>query len=204
MQDVQAQRSTHLDRSTAWILLVAGALGLLAAVELTIEKVRVLGDSNYVPSCDINPILSCGSIIVTPQAEAFGFPNPILGLIGFSVIVTLGVTLVAGAELPRWMWLGLNVGSLLGIGFVLWLVWQSLYSIGALCPWCMVVWAVIAPIALWVTSGNLSSGRLPTPDSWHVGVGALVGLRTILLIAWYLVIAGLIFVRWQSFWLGAP
>ena len=44
-------------------------------------------------------------------------------------------------ELPRWVWLGLNLGALFGFGFAIWLITQSLYVIGALCPWCMVVWA---------------------------------------------------------------
>lgn len=202
MQSPQAQLSRHLDRSTAWILLVGGTLGLLAAVELTIEKVRVLSDSSYIPSCDINPILSCGSIITTPQAEAFGFPNPILGLIGFSVVITLGVTLAAGTMLPRWIWLGLNVVALLSLIFVGWLIWQSLYSIGALCPWCLVVWTVTAPIAVWVTSANLIARRWPIPESWSVTSEALVSLRHIIVAAFYLIVLGLIFVRWQDFWLG--
>ncbi len=200
MQSTQGSTRPRLDRSTAMILIIGGALGLLAAIELTIEKVRVLSDSTYVPTCDINPVLSCGSVITTPQAEAFGFPNPILGLIGFSVTITLGVIIATGTTLPRWMWLGLNAGALLGFAFVQWLVWQSLYSIGALCPWCMVVWAVTAPIAIWVTAANLASGRIPAPDSWQTSLEAIAGLRVFVLAGWYLTVLGLIFLRWQDFW----
>lgn len=185
--------------STALILVVGGCLGLIAAVNLIIEKVRILSDPNYAPSCDINPIVSCGSIIITPQAEAFGFPNPILGVIGFSVVITIGVLLLAKTTLPSWVWLGLNAGALLGFCFVGWLIWQSLYSIGALCPWCMVVWTVTAPIFIWVTASNLSAGRFGVSGGW---VSAIVGLRGLLLAAWYLVVVGLIFVRWQDFWLS--
>lgn len=200
MQSTQSQTSRRLDRTTAIIMIVGGVLGLLAAVELTIEKIRVLSDSSYVPSCDINPVLSCGSVIITPQAAAFGFPNPILGIIGFSVVVTLGTTLITGSILPRWIWLGLNTGALLGFAFVQWLVWQSLYSIGALCPWCMVVWTATAPIAIWVTAANLASGRIPAPESWQANLEAIAGLRVFVLAAWYLTVLGLIFVRWQDFW----
>ncbi|NQW73794.1 MAG: vitamin K epoxide reductase family protein [Actinobacteria bacterium] len=200
MQSTQSQTSLRLDRTTAIIMIIGGALGLLAAVELTIEKIRVLSDSTYVPTCDINPVLSCGSVIITPQAAAFGFPNPILGIIGFSVVITLAVTLITGAILPRWIWLGLNTGALLGFAFVQWLVWQSLYSIGALCPWCMVVWTVTAPIAIWVTAANLASGRIPSPESWQENLEAIAGLRVFVLAAWYITVLGLIFVRWQDFW----
>ena len=200
MQSTQSQTSLRLDRTTAIIMIIGGALGLLAAVELTIEKIRVLSDSMYVPTCDINPVLSCGSVIITPQAAAFGFPNPILGIIGFSVVITVAVTLITGAILPRWIWLGLNTGALLGFAFVQWLVWQSLYSIGALCPWCMVVWTVTAPIAIWVTAANLASGRIPSPESWQANLEAIAGLRVFVLAAWYIAVLGLIFVRWQDFW----
>ena len=192
-------RRVRPERMTAWILVVGGLLGLVAAFELILEKVRVLADPDYVPACDLNPVLSCGSVIVTPQAEVFGFPNPVMGLVGFSVVITLGVLLVGGVRLPRWVWVGLNVGALAGFAFVQWLVWQSLYSIGALCPWCMVVWVMVAPIFVWVTAANLASGRLPAP---RLLVDLVVGLRWFLLFAWYLIVAGLIFIRWQDFWLG--
>jgi uncharacterized membrane protein len=190
---------SRLDLSTAVILVVGGALGLLAAFQLTLEKFRVLADPDYVPACDLNPVLSCGSVIITPQAEVFGFPNPIMGLVGFTVVITLGVLLLARVTLPRWVWLGLNIGALAGFAFVQWLVWQSLYSIGSLCPWCMVVWTATAPIVVWVTAANLSAGR------WGIsgaGVDAVVSLRWLILAAWYLIVLGLIFLRWQDYWLG--
>jgi len=203
LDEWRAGKVRRLDRTTSWILIVGGILGLIAAFELTVEKVRVLADPTYIPACDLTPVLSCGSVIITPQAEVFGFPNPVLGLTGFAVVITLGVLLAGGVAMPRWVWLGLNAGALLGFGFVQWLVWQSLYSIGSLCPWCMVVWTVTAPIFVWVTSANLLSGRLPTPASWSSAVSALVGLRGLILAAWYVVVLGLIFVRWQDYWLGS-
>src|SRR3712207_6860130 len=36
-------------------------------------------------------------------------------------------------------------GITLGVVFVGWLITQSLYSIHALCPYCVVVWAVVIP-----------------------------------------------------------
>jgi uncharacterized membrane protein len=186
-------------KSTAWVMVIGGILGLVAAVELIAEKVAVLADPDYTPNCDINPVLSCGSVINTEQAAVLGFPNPILGVVGFTVVVTLGVLVLARVELPRWVWLGLNIGTLAGFGFVLWLMYQSLYVIGALCPWCMVVWAVMIPIFWLVTAENVSAGRLR--------LGTFLGevvttLRWLLVGATFLIILGLIFVRWSDFWLG--
>lgn len=199
--DVTAYRAQRVERATAWILIVCGAIGLIAAFVLTMEKISVLSDPNYTPGCDINPVLSCGSVIVTKQASAFGFPNPFIGLVGYAVVVTLGVLLAAGVILPRWVWVGLNIGAVGGMAFVVWLISQSLYSIGALCPWCMVVWAITIPIFVYVTAANLATGRLGiAPDSGFAS--AVVLLRNWIAVGIYLIVAGLIFVRWMDFWLG--
>jgi uncharacterized membrane protein len=142
-------------RLLPWLLLLGGLIGLAASAVLTVEKIAILRDPAYVPSCSINPVLSCGSVMTKPQAEAFGFPNPLLGIAGFAVVATVGATLLAGATFRRWFWLGLQAGVTFGVGFVHWLIFQSLYRIGALCPYCMVVWAVTIPIFWYVTLHNL-------------------------------------------------
>ena len=147
-------------RLLPWLLLIGGLIGTVAAFVLTVEKIALLTDSAYVPSCSLNPVLNCGSIMRTDQAEVFGFPNPLLGLAGFPVLAATGAALLAGARFRRWYWLSLQAGATLGMGFVGWLIFQSLYRINALCPYCMVVWAVVIPTFWYVTLVNLSHGRL--------------------------------------------
>ncbi len=69
-----------------WVL-IAGVIGLAAAFTLTVEKIEILINPAYVPSCSINPVLSCGSVMITPQASVFGFPNPLIGIVAFTVVV---------------------------------------------------------------------------------------------------------------------
>ena len=197
MQDeLEIQPRTY--RQSAWIFFVAGMIGIAASIELIIQKIAVLNNPDFVPNCDINPVLSCGSVINTEQASLFGFPNPVLGVIGFTIVIMFGALLFAGVQLPRTMWLGLNLGALLGMFFVVWLVSQSLYVIGALCPWCMVVWAITIPIFWQVTTDNLASKRLSLGKSFSE---IILTLKWILVGASYLIIAGLIFIRWSDFWL---
>ncbi|GIF69284.1 hypothetical protein Ais01nite_73190 [Asanoa ishikariensis] len=61
----------------------------------------LLADPSYRPSCSINPILSCGSVMTTAQAEAFGFPNPVIGMVAFPVVVALGLAVLTGIRLNR-------------------------------------------------------------------------------------------------------
>jgi uncharacterized membrane protein len=195
---METERVTKSYRQTAWILVISGIIGIIASIELIIQKISVLSDPNFVPNCDINPILSCGSVINTEQASLFGFPNPVLGVIGFTIVIMFGALLFTGVALPKAMWLGLNLGALAGMVFVIWLVSQSLYVIGALCPWCMVVWAVTIPIFWQVTTDNLASGRLSLGRSLSE---IIVALKWILMASSYLIIIALIFIRWQDFWL---
>jgi len=190
------------DRRMAWFLVVAGLVGLLAAFTLLVEKIALIEDPTYVPSCSINPILSCGSIMRTDQAEAFGFPNPIIGIAGFSIVITTGMTILAGATLRRWFWLGLQAGATFGVGFIHWLIFQSLYRIGALCPYCMIVWVAVIPLFWYTTLHNVRAGhiRLPLP------AGRLAALARefhgVVLATWYLAIVGLIANRFWEYWSG--
>ena len=196
--DVELEIQPRTYRQTAWILVVGGLIGIAASIELIIQKIAVLSNPDFVPNCDINPILSCGSVINTEQASLFGFPNPVLGVIGFTTVIMFGALLFAGVELPKSIWLGLNFGALAGMFLVIWLVGQSLYVIGALCPWCMVVWAITIPIFWQVTTDNLASKSL----SFGRGLSEIfVTLKWILVASSYLIISALIFVRWSDFWL---
>ncbi|MTD12607.1 vitamin K epoxide reductase [Nakamurella sp. YIM 132087] len=170
----------------AW-QLIGGAIGLLAALVLTVEKIATLRDPNYVPSCSIDEVLSCGSIMSSDQAELLGFPNPLLGLIGFPMVMMVGAAALAGFYPPRWYRWAVLAGMSVALVFVHWLIWVSLYEVGALCPYCMVVWAVMAPL-WWYTL--LDTVDLPRLRRFHAPV----------LIAWYLVVAALVFFRFQEHW----
>lgn|SRR5690606_6826809 len=144
-----------------WVLTIGGLFGTAAAFVLTLERLALLENPDYRPSCTLDATISCTSVMQSDQAAAFGFPNPLIGVAAFPVVVTVGVALLAGARLPRWFWLGMQAGTVFGVGFVHWLITQSLYEIGALCPYCLVVWAVMIPIFWYTTVHNVAAGHLP-------------------------------------------
>lgn len=189
-----------LNTVTAWVLTVGGAVGLLAATILTVEKINLLADPGYVPTCSINPILSCGSVMSTAQAEVFGIPNPLLGIAGFAAVTTMGAALLAGAQLPRWWWLALQGGVILGVAFVHWLIYQSLYNIGALCPYCMVVWAVTIPIFLYTTLRTLRDSATTLPRTVRAGAERVARYHSLVLVVWYAVIVAAILHRFWDYW----
>ncbi len=182
-------------RSSALWVLIAGVVGLAAALTLTIEKIEILINPDYVPSCSINPVLSCGSVMITPQATAFGFPNPLIGIVSFTVVLVTGVLALAKVALPRWYWAGLAAGTLLGAAFVHWLIFQSLYRIGALCPYCMVVWAVTIPLLAVAASIALQPQR-----SGSALVRGLYTWRWSVVALWFTAVILLILVRFWNYW----
>ena len=151
------------DRPFAWLLLITGVVGWLASGALVLEKLEVLKDPNYVTVCDVNPWISCGQVMQTWQSSLFGFPNMFIGIVAFAVVITTGMAMLAGATFARWYWLGLQAGVTLGFAFVIWLWSQALYSIHILCPFCMIVWAAMIPLFVWVTVRNVSHGVIRLP-----------------------------------------
>ena len=70
----------------------------------------------------------------------FGFPNPILGLAGWVAPIVVGFAILAGARFARWFWWLFELGMAFAFVFVIWLIGQSIFVLGTLCPWCMVTW----------------------------------------------------------------
>lgn len=142
----KTQRLT-LDKVLPWLLIIGGIIGGLCSLALVYDQIKIWQNPSYQPACSLNPVVSCGNVISSRQGEVFGIPAPFFGLIVFSVLVTVGTALLAGAKLRRWFWQGLALGALGGVAFALWLFWLSMYRIHALCPFCLVVDIVVYTLA---------------------------------------------------------
>lgn len=129
-------------QAVIWVFgtfLVFAVLGLIAAFTLTVEKIHLLQDPNALLSCSINLVLNCGPVMKTWQASVFGFPNSLLGIIGYSAAIAFAVIALARVVMPRWIFLAANGITALGAIFAYWLFFQSVYVIQVLCPWCLLV-----------------------------------------------------------------
>ena len=84
-----------------WSIIVGAIIGIYASAMITQEKFDLAMNPKYQPVCDLNPIISCGSVMKSAQAHAFGFMNPYIGLIGFPVVLTIGVGMLASARFKR-------------------------------------------------------------------------------------------------------
>ncbi len=140
-------------------LVIAGVIGWWAAFQLTLEKFHALANPDAGPaSCDFSVVVQCTANLDSPQGSVFGFPNPILGLTAWVAPIVVGMAILAGARFARWFWWAFFAGVTFAFAFVLWLISQSIFVLGTLCPWCMVTWLVTIPTWYAVAVHLLRSG----------------------------------------------
>ncbi|MEV8222772.1 MULTISPECIES: vitamin K epoxide reductase family protein [Dietzia] len=183
------------DRWIGVLLTLGSALALVASFELSLDKIRLLENPDYTPACNFSILMSCKSVINSEQGAAFGFPNPFIGLIGFGIVIAIGVAAATGVRFPRWYWVGALLGLTFAAGFVHWLAYQSIFQIRVLCPWCMVVWAATIPM-FWYTLLHVLAKL--TRARW---VRALQRWHLVPVVVWYLAVAGVIlWAFWDFYW----
>lgn len=115
-------------------------LGLGVATYLTI--------AHYSGGTTICPLHGgCETVQHSQYSQLDGVPVALIGLIGY--ILILGVLLVPASETTRLLLVVLTVG---GLGFSAYLTGRELFSIHAICPWCVssaIIMTILACLSVW-------------------------------------------------------
>jgi uncharacterized membrane protein len=172
-------------------LILAGVAGLIAAYNLTSDKVAVFVQQDFVPNCNFSLIVQCGKNLGSWQGSLFGFPNPLIGLGGFVVPLVLGIAILAGARFARWFWVTFAIGVLLALLFVIFLISQSIFALSTLCLWCALVWTFTIPLFWLVSLYTLKSGHIRVNPRATVFFGAAYTWVPLITFGSYLVVAAL-------------
>jgi uncharacterized membrane protein len=144
------------DRRLRQVAIVLALIGLGVAAYLT-----------YVHYDGIQPVCGlggdCEKVQTSEWADLAGVPVALLGLIGYAAIlaslfVEREEALVAGALV-----------ALVGFGFSAYLTYRELFSIDAICPWCVASAVIMTLLAIIMTARLL---RAPTD---HRGAIPYVG-----------------------------
>ncbi|ORC22121.1 vitamin K epoxide reductase [Rothia nasimurium] len=183
---------TVADRRLGWFTLLPGLLAFGSAGMLVYERLQIYMDAAHKSVCDINALLNCGTVMRTWQAEAFGFPNPFIGIAGYAIVLTISTALLAGANFARWYWVAMQVGHTLALGFVFWLWYNTTFEINALCLFCMIVWVMQIAIFVKVTTRNIHAGVIPAPEAIREAAPNWTWFTIILM---YILVFGIIFIR---------
>ena len=137
-----------------YVLLITSIIGLISSFVLTVEKINLIKNPAYVPTCSFNPVFSCANIMSSWQAELFGFPNPLLGIVGFSITLCVAMSLFAGAKFTKWYRNFLHMGVSLAMLFCVWLYYNAFFVIGYACLYCIFVWFCITPMFYYTCAYN--------------------------------------------------
>lgn len=173
----------------AIFLIVAGAIGLWAAFMLTMDKFHLLENPDAQLSCNFSLLVGCTKNLNSWQGSLFGFPNPLIGLIGWTATIAVGVGILAGARFAKWFWMLFNLGVIGAMALVVFLITQSITVLNVLCPWCMVTWLVTIPTFWAVTLYNLKTGNIPIPESGRVFFGKLYSWVPLITVVSYAIVA---------------
>jgi uncharacterized membrane protein len=187
-------RVRAIRHTNGWLfgtMLVSAGLSLIASFVLSVDAVRLAADPATNLSCNINTVLSCGTVGTSWQAQLFGFPNAFLGLIAEPVVITIAVASLGGVRFPRWFMFAAQVVYTLGLIFAYWLFYQSMFNIGALCPWCLLVTVSTTLVFATLTHVNIRDGNLFLPPRAQAALrnAISVDLDTIVVTIWLLIVA---------------
>lgn len=180
-----------------WLLVIGGIIGIASSMILVYDQIQIWKNPHFLPTCNLNPIVNCGTVIHSNQGDIFGIPAPFFGLLLFPALLTIGISLFAGATYRRWFWRGLQVGATGGVVFALWLYWLSLYRVHALCPFCLAVDTVVYTAAWYITLYNLSAGNLGNRWQHSRAVQFVLRHHLDVLLLWFVLIT---VVALKHFW----
>lgn len=188
------KKSHHLLFS---IMLLGGVAALIASFTLTLEKFHLYEDPNAILSCSVNLVLNCTTVMETWQSEVFGFPNMIIGLMAYAVVVTMALAGLAAVKFPRWWLIVQNIGFGLGLIFAYWLFFQSLYDIQVLCPWCLIVTTATTLIFSTMLHYNLKENtfKLSSKVNTRVQLFLKGGYHQMIVLAWIALMVVLVFLK---------
>lgn len=149
-----------------WIfasMLAGSVFTLIAAFALSVEAVELARNPNAILSCSINELLNCATVGNHPSAHLFGFPNAFLGIMTAPVVMTVAVAGLARVKFPRFFMFVAQIFYTLGLLFAYYLLYISLFVIGVMCPWCLVVMASTTFVWFAITRYNIRENNLYLP-----------------------------------------
>jgi uncharacterized membrane protein len=123
----------------------------LAIAVLAVAGLAIAGYLTYVHYEDIKPFCvagggGCEKVQTSDYAKLIGIPVALLGLLGYvAILASLWVRGDAGR-------LAGAVVALVGFGFSAYLTYREIYTIDAICQWCVasaVVMTLLAVLTVW-------------------------------------------------------
>jgi uncharacterized membrane protein len=115
-----------------WTTLALSVAGLGVSIYLTIAHYT----SPKFLICSNNGVIDCAKVTTSSQSMVFGvLPVAVLGLAFYVFMVAVNTPWAWRAQIPAIWWARLG-SVIVGMGFVLYLIYAEIIQIGNICLWC--------------------------------------------------------------------
>jgi len=128
------------------------------SIYLTVE--HFLNGSSL--ACPNTGVINCAKVTSSPQSVIFGIPVPVLGLVFFAWMIAVNSP-------PAWRWprpevrLARLLSVIVGIGFVIYLIYAELFLVGNICLECtsihVITFALFVLIVFTATGTSRATAR---------------------------------------------
>ncbi len=181
-------------------MLLSALVSLTASLVLSVDALRLAADPEAALACDVNATISCGTVAQAWQASLLGFPNAYLGLMAEPVVITLAVAALGGVRFPRWFMFSAQAVYTVGLAFAYWLFAQSMFVIGALCPWCLLVTVSTTLVFTSLTHVNIRDDNLFLPARLQERARAAIDadVDLVVVLAWLVLLVTAIVARYGA------
>jgi uncharacterized membrane protein len=102
-------------------------------------------------ACPETGIVNCQKVTTSAQSTLLGIPVAVFGLVFFVVLLPACLPAAWRSRRPVLRW-GRLASAVVGVGFVVYLVYTELFTLDAICLWCtavhVITLALFAAIAL--------------------------------------------------------
>jgi uncharacterized membrane protein len=147
----------------AWVQygsLVLSVFGLGVSIYLTIAHYT----SSSILACSDKGVINCGLVTTSPESKVFGvLPVAVLGL-AFYIFMTAINTPFAWRSPRREIALARLGSTIVGVGFILYLIYVELFQVDAICLWCTSVHVATFALFVVIVLTAAAWGLVPTKD----------------------------------------
>lgn len=143
-----------------WTAAIICALGLAAAVSLSVSHYRLFTDPAYSSFCAISKSINCDTVSQSPQAVLWGVPVAVWAVLAYLSFLLLLLLSLGGSALHQRVWTLLFSMALGFSAYSLFLAAISTYVIGSYCILCIALYAVNLLLLFfsWIVRRRFNSG----------------------------------------------
>jgi len=141
------------------ILVYGSLVGLIAAFWQATERIYMLKNPGAELSCNLSPVVDCGSVLDDTYAAVLGPPNAFIGMVFFTLLFAFGLQRISGGS---WTSLVAKFNLVFSVIIMLFSVWfyaVSIYAIGKICIFCVFIWFVSIPIGIYAIKDYLENKK---------------------------------------------